>query len=84
MGDLNGKRGRIQGSAAVGGGGPSGIACAIRLLELGHEVTVIEQGARRYPTAGYHEAFLASLGTLLVACAGTFSVRETFGKHEAD
>jgi hypothetical protein len=45
---------------------------------------VIEQGARRYPTAGYHAAFLASFGTLLVACAGTFFVRETFGKHEAD
>ncbi|MEO8056577.1 MAG: MFS transporter, partial [Acidobacteriota bacterium] len=45
---------------------------------------VIEQGARRYPTAGYHAAFLASLGTLLVACAGTLFVRETFGKHEAD
>ena len=54
-----------------------------RILDA-HWLGVIEQGARRYPAAGYHAAFLASLGTLLVACAGTFFVRETFGKHEAD
>jgi hypothetical protein len=54
-----------------------------RILDA-HWLGTLEQGARRYPAAGYHAAFLASLGTLLVACAGTFLVKETFGKHEGD
>ncbi len=29
---------------AVGGGGPAGVACAIRLIEKGHEVTLFEKG----------------------------------------
>ncbi len=31
---------------AVVGGGPAGLACAIRLLEAGHHVTVLEKGPR--------------------------------------
>ena len=31
---------------AVVGGGPAGVACAIRLLESGHEVTILDQGSR--------------------------------------
>ncbi len=31
---------------AVVGGGPAGVACAVRLLEKGHEVTIIEKSAR--------------------------------------
>ncbi len=54
-----------------------------RILDA-HWLGTLEQGARRYPAAGYHAAFLASLGTLLVALAGTFLVKETFGKHEGD
>ncbi len=54
-----------------------------RILDA-HWLGVLEQGARRYPTAGYHAAFLASLGTLVLACAGTFLVAETFGKEPSD
>lgn len=45
---------------------------------------VVEHGARRYPAAGYHAAFLTSLGTLVLACVLTFAVRETFGRHVPD
>ena len=45
---------------------------------------VLEHGARRYPASGYHAAFLASLGTLVLACLLTVAVTETFGKHAAD
>jgi len=44
----------------------------------------VEHGARRYPAAGYHAAFLASLGALVLACILTFGVTETFGKHASD
>ncbi|MEO8586082.1 MAG: MFS transporter, partial [Acidobacteriota bacterium] len=45
---------------------------------------VVEHGARRYPAAGYHAAFLASLGMLVLACLLTVAVTETFGKHATD
>jgi sugar phosphate permease len=54
-----------------------------RILDA-HWLGVVELGARRYPAAGYHAAFLALLGALLAACALTFLVTETFGKHEVD
>lgn len=54
-----------------------------RILDA-HWLGALEQGARRYPAAGYHAAFLALLGVLLLACAATFLVRETFGKHVTD
>ena len=48
---------------AVVGGGPAGVACAIRLLELGHSVTVYEKAGRLggtpdglIPSARYREA----------------------------
>jgi sugar phosphate permease len=44
----------------------------------------VEHGARRYPAAGYHAAFLASLGMLVLACVFTLAVTETFGKHASD
>ncbi len=45
---------------------------------------VVENGARRYPAAGYHAAFLASLAMLVLACVLTLAVNETFGKHASD
>ncbi|MGA7992576.1 MAG: MFS transporter, partial [Thermoanaerobaculia bacterium] len=54
-----------------------------RILDA-HWLGVLENGARRYPTAGYHAAFLASLATLVVASAATFLVAETYGKHTQD
>jgi len=42
----NGKR------AAVVGGGPAGIACAVRLLELGHTVTVFDAASAPGGTVG--------------------------------
>jgi sugar phosphate permease len=54
-----------------------------RILDA-HWLGVVEQGARRYPAAGYHAAFLASLAALAVASAGTFLVAETYGKEIPD
>jgi len=45
---------------------------------------VVENGARRYPAAGYHAAFLMNLGMLVFACILTLAVTETFGKHASD
>ncbi len=45
---------------------------------------IVENGARRYPAAGYHAAFLASLATLALACVLALTVTETFGRHVSD
>ncbi len=74
-------------TATVNAGGFLGAAVMQNVLGRildAHWLGVLEQGARRYPAAGYHAAFLASLATLLLACAGTFLVGETFGKEAAD
>jgi sugar phosphate permease len=74
-------------TATVNAGGFLGAAVMQNVLGRildAHWLGVLEQGARRYPPAGYHAAFLASLGTLAVACAGAFLVRETFGRHAGD
>jgi MFS family permease len=74
-------------TATVNAGGFLGAAVMQNVLGRildAHWLGVLEQGARRYPAAGYRAAFLASLVTLLAACAGTFLVRETFGKETAD
>jgi sugar phosphate permease len=74
-------------TAAVNAGGFLGAAVMQdvlgRILDA-HWLGVVEAGARRYPAAGYHAAFLALLVTLLAACAGAFFVTETFGKQQAD
>jgi sugar phosphate permease len=74
-------------TATVNAGGFLGAAVMQNVLGRildAHWLGVLEQGARRYPVAGYHAAFLASLATLLVACLGTLLVGETFGKHASD
>lgn len=54
-----------------------------RILDA-HWLGALERGARCYPASAYHAAFLVSLGTLLLACAGSFLAAETFGTHEVD
>jgi sugar phosphate permease len=74
-------------TATVNAGGFLGAAAMQNVLGRildANWLGVVEAGARRYPVAGYRAAFLASLATLFVACAGTFFVEETFGRHEAD
>ncbi|HTS03149.1 MAG TPA: MFS transporter [Thermoanaerobaculia bacterium] len=74
-------------TATVNAGGFLGAAAMQNVLGKildAHWLGVLEQGARRYPPEGYHAAFLASLATLVVACAGTFLVTETFGRDAVD
>jgi NADPH-dependent glutamate synthase beta subunit-like oxidoreductase/2,4-dienoyl-CoA reductase-like NADH-dependent reductase (Old Yellow Enzyme family) len=47
-----GRRGRWPRRIAVVGGGPAGLACAVRLLELGHRVTIFEKGSSLGGTPG--------------------------------
>jgi sugar phosphate permease len=54
-----------------------------RILDA-HWTGILEHGARRYPAAGYHAAFLANLGALGLACVLALAVTETFGKHVPD
>jgi sugar phosphate permease len=72
-------------TATVNAGGFLGAAVMQNVLGRildAHWLGAFEAGARRYPAAGYHAAFLASLATLVVACAGTLAVAETFGRQE--
>jgi len=74
-------------TATVNAGGFLGAAVMQNVLGRildAHWLGAVEQGARRYPPAGYHVAYLACLATLLLACAGTLLVTETFGRHAAD
>ncbi len=74
-------------TATVNAGGFLGAAVMQNVLGRildAHWLGAVEEGARRYPPEAYHAAFLASLGTLVLACAATFLVGETFGRHEAD
>jgi MFS family permease len=54
-----------------------------RILDA-HWLGALENGARRYPLAGYRVAFLTNLGMLLFACVLTFAVTETFGRRAPD
>jgi sugar phosphate permease len=74
-------------TATVNAGGFLGAAAMQNVLGRildAHWLGVLEQGARRYPGAGYHAAFLASLAVLALACVGTLLVGETFGTHAPD
>ncbi len=74
-------------TATVNAGGFLGAAVMQNVLGRildAHWLGVVEQGARRYPAAGYHAAFLASMAMLVLACAGTFFVAETFGRESGD
>lgn len=74
-------------TATVNAGGFLGAAVLQNVLGRvldAHWLGVVEEGARRYPAAGYRAAFLALLGALVLASAGTLLVRETFGRHVRD
>jgi len=74
-------------TATVNAGGFLGAAVTQNVLGRildAHWLGALEGGARRYPVAGYHAAFLTNLGMLLLACVLTFAVTETFGKPAPD
>ncbi|MCM3875266.1 MAG: MFS transporter [Thermoanaerobaculia bacterium] len=74
-------------TATVNAGGFLGAAVTQNVLGRildGHWTGILEHGARRYPAAGYHAAFLVNLGMLGFACVLTFAITETFGKRAPD
>ena len=74
-------------TATVNAGGFLGAALTQNVLGRildAHWLGVLENGARRYPVAGYRAAFLTNLGMLLLACVLTFAITETFGRPAPD
>ena len=85
--DVNPPRFSGIATATVNAGGFLGAALTQNVLGRildAHWLGVLEGGARRYPVAGYHAAFLVNLGMLLLACVLTLAIRETFGKPAPD
>ncbi len=85
--DVNPPRFSGIATATVNAGGFLGAALTQNVLGRildAHWLGVLEGGARRYPVAGYHAAFLTNLGMLLLASVLTLAITETFGKPAPD